>query len=80
MYFSALKTNIGNTEYTNSNSTEYTNNNKSYTIVMNSQLVTAGYPWVVVPMNRRQEYMEALEQASVGENIEAFARFVQSLM
>ena len=48
--------------------------------MMNSQLVTAGYLWVVIPLDRRQEYMEALEQASVGENIEAFARFVQSLM
>ena len=55
-------------------------NGRTARFVMNSQLVTAGYPWVVVPMNRRQEYMEALEQASVEENIEAFARFVQSLM
>ena len=55
-------------------------NGRTARFVMNSQLVTAGYPWVVVPMSRRQEYMEALEQASVGENIEAFARFVQSLM
>ena len=55
-------------------------NGRTARFVMNSQLVTAGYPWVVVPMSRRQEYMEALEQASVGEDIEAFARFVQSLM
>ena len=55
-------------------------NGRTARFVMNSQLVTSGYPWVVVPMSRRQEYMEALEQASVGENIEAFARFVQSLM
>ena len=55
-------------------------NGRTARFVMNSQLVTAGYPWVVVPMSRRQEYMEALEQASVGEDIEAFARFVQNLM
>ncbi|MBO7490529.1 MAG: Fic family protein [Bacteroidales bacterium] len=55
-------------------------NGRTARFVMNSQLVTSGYPWVVVPMNRRQEYMEALEQASVGVDIEAFARFVQSLM
>ena len=55
-------------------------NGRTARFVMNSQLVTACYHWVVIPMNRRQEYMEALEQASVGENIEAFARFVQSLM
>ena len=54
-------------------------NGRTARFVMNSQLVTAGYPWVVVPLNRRQEYMEALEKASVGEDIEAFARFVKVL-
>ena len=43
---------------------------------MNSQLVTAGYPWVVIPEERRQEYMAALEQASVEGNIEGFVRFI----
>ena len=47
---------------------------------MNSQLVTAGYPWVVVPVERRQEYMIALEQASVKEDIEAFVRFIGRVM
>ena len=55
-------------------------NGRTARFVMNSQLVTSGYPWVIVPLVRRQEYMEALEQASVGENIEAFARFIMSLM
>lgn len=48
--------------------------------VMNSQLVTAGYPWVVIPVERRQEYMAALEQASVEGNIEWFVRFVGRVM
>jgi hypothetical protein len=47
---------------------------------MNSQLVTAGYPWVVIPMERRQEYMAALEQASVEGNIEGFVRFIGRVM
>lgn len=47
---------------------------------MNSQLVTAGYPLVIVPVERRQEYMEVLEKASVERNIEAFVRFIGSLM
>ena len=55
-------------------------NGRTARFVMNSQLVTAGYPWVVVPVERRQEYMSALEQASVEENIEGFARFIGSLM
>lgn len=48
--------------------------------VMNSQLVTAGYPWVVIPVERRQEYMAALEQASVKGNIEGFVRFIGRVM
>ena len=41
---------------------------------MNSQLVTPGYPWVVIPVER--EYMAALKQASVEGNIEGFVRFI----
>lgn len=48
--------------------------------VMNSQLVTAGYPWVVIPVERRQEYMAALEQASVEGIIKGFVQFIGSLM
>jgi len=55
-------------------------NGRTARFVMNSQLVTAGYPWVVVPVERRQEYLAALEQASVEENIEGFAGFIGSLM
>ena len=55
-------------------------NGRTARFVMNSQLVTAGYSWVVVPVECRQEYMAALEQASVEEKIEGFARFIGSLM
>ena len=51
-------------------------NGRTARFVMNSQLVTAGYPWVVIPVERRQEYMAALEQASVEGNIEGFVRFI----
>ncbi len=51
-------------------------NGRTARFVMNSQLVTAGYPWVVIPVERRQEYMAALEQASVDGNIEGFVRFI----
>jgi Fic family protein len=55
-------------------------NGRTARFVMNSQLVTAGYPWVVIPVERRQEYMAALEQASVEGNIEAFVRFIERAM
>ena len=51
-------------------------NGRTARFVMNSQLVTAGYPWVVIPVEHRQEYMAALEQASVEGNIEGFVRFI----
>lgn len=47
---------------------------------MNSQLVTTGYPWVVVPVERRDEYMASLEKASVEEDIEPFVKFIFSLI
>jgi len=55
-------------------------NGRTARFVMNSQLVTAGYPWVVIPVERRQEYMAALEQASVEGNIEGFVRFIGRVM
>ena len=47
---------------------------------MNSQLVTAGYPWVVISVEHRDEYIAALEKASLEEDNEGFVRFVASLM
>ena len=55
-------------------------NGRTARFVMNSQLVTAGYPWVVVPVERRDKYMSALEMASVEENVEPFVRFIISLI
>lgn len=43
---------------------------------MNGQLVTAGYPWVVIPVECREEYMAALEKASVEGDVEGFVRFI----
>ena len=48
--------------------------------VMNRQLVTAGYPCLVIPVECRQEYMVALEQASVEGNIEGFVQFIGRVM
>jgi len=47
---------------------------------MNSQLVTAGYPWVVIPVERLEECMAALGKASVKGNIEGFVRFIGRLL
>jgi hypothetical protein len=48
--------------------------------LMNVTLASGGYPWAVVPVERRAEYMAALEDASVRQNIIPFATFLGSLM
>jgi hypothetical protein len=38
------------------------------------------YPWTVIPLERRDEYMNALEAVSVSKIIKPFAVFVGSLL
>ena len=55
-------------------------NGRTARFTMNSQLVTAGYPWVVIPVERLSEYMATLEKASVHEDITPFVTFILSLL
>ena len=48
--------------------------------LMNVMLASGGYPWVVVPLEQRSAYMEALEEASVNQNIVPFTEFLASLV
>ncbi|MCT4317822.1 Fic family protein [Elizabethkingia anophelis] len=48
--------------------------------LMNAMLASGGYPWTVIPVESRNEYMQALEQASVDNNIVPFARFLGELV
>jgi hypothetical protein len=48
--------------------------------LMNVMLASGGYPWTVIPVEKRAEYLDALEQASVEGNIGAFVRFVAGEM
>ena len=48
--------------------------------LMNVMMVSGGYPWTVIPLERRAEYMAALEAASVNQNIKPFARFLSGLL
>lgn len=47
--------------------------------LMNLMLVSAGYVWTVIPVERRTEYMDALEQASSFANIAPLAAFIADL-
>jgi hypothetical protein len=49
-------------------------------LLMNSMLASGGYPWTVIPVDRRDAYMAALEAASVGQNIVPFAEFLAELV
>jgi hypothetical protein len=48
--------------------------------VMNVMLASAGYPWTVIPVEKRDDYMDALESASVRQDILPFARLLGSLV
>jgi Fic family protein len=48
--------------------------------LMNLMLSSSGYSWLVIPVERRDEYMESLEAASVHQDIVPFTKFLASLM
>lgn len=48
--------------------------------LMNTMMASGGYPWTVIELERRSEYMAALDEASARENIRPFAEFVASSM
>lgn len=48
--------------------------------LMNVMLAAGGYPWTVVPLERRDAYMAAFEEASVRQNIAPFAGFLARLV
>lgn len=48
--------------------------------LMNAMLASGGYPWTVVPVTQRNDYIAALEDASVRQNIRPFAQFLSRLV
>jgi hypothetical protein len=48
--------------------------------LMNLMLASGGYPWTVMPVGDRANYMEALERASVGEDIGPFTELLAGLV
>jgi hypothetical protein len=47
--------------------------------LMNVMLAAGGYPWIVIPLDKREDYMHALECGSVEQDIEPFAIFLGHL-
>jgi fido (protein-threonine AMPylation protein) len=48
--------------------------------LMNTMLASGGYPWTVIPVEERDTYMNSLEEASVNNNIEPYAKFLAHLV
>lgn len=55
-------------------------NGRTGRFLMNVMMAAGGYPWTVIPVERRDDYMAALEAASVDQNIVPFAEFIAELM
>jgi len=55
-------------------------NGRTGRFLMNAMLASGGYPWTILRVTRREHYMKALEQASVGRNIVPFTKFVAEEM
>lgn len=51
-------------------------NGRTGRFLMNVMMAAGGYPWTIIPVERRDDYMAALEAASVDGNIVPFADFI----
>jgi len=48
--------------------------------LMNLMLAAGGYPWTVIPVEQRADYVTALEEASVKQDILPFCHFLSDLV
>jgi Fic family protein len=48
--------------------------------LMNVMLAAAGFPWVIIPLEKRNDYLNALEKASADLDITPFASFLWELV
>ena len=55
-------------------------NGRTGRFLMNVMLASGGYPWTVVPVTRREDYVKSLEKASVEQDIEPFAELLSTLV
>ncbi len=55
-------------------------NGRMARFIFNAMLASGGYPWTVIPLEMRDEYMTSLEIASVENNIEPFSKLLGYLV
>lgn len=58
----------------------FDDNGRMGRFIMNLMMAAGGYSWTIVPVERREEYMQALEAASVEQNVIPFTKFIASLL
>ena len=56
----------------------YDGNGRIARFLMNAMIASGGLPWSIIPVELRNEYMAALEEASVNNDIIPFTRFISS--
>lgn len=54
-------------------------NGRTGRFLMNVMLLSGGYDWLIIPIERREEYMNSLEEASTNGNITPFVTFINDL-
>lgn len=55
-------------------------NGRMARFLMNTMLASGGYPWTVIPVEKRKEYMHSLEEISANQNPEPFIKFIANLV
>ena len=55
-------------------------NGRTGRFLMNTQLVSGGYPWTIIHVENRLEYFKALETASVDSDVLPLVEFIKKEM
>ena len=55
-------------------------NGRMSRFIMNTMLSTGGYSWTIIPVERRDAYMQALEKASIEGDIVDFTKLIADLL
>ncbi|QDE31876.1 hypothetical protein FH971_13450 [Shewanella polaris] len=55
-------------------------NGRTSRFLMNFMFLLGGYNWTIVPVTERTAYLDALENASIDNNVVPFAEFIKAIM
>jgi hypothetical protein len=58
----------------------YRGNGRMGRFLMNVMLASGGYTWTIIPVQKRNDYMQSLEAASVHQDIKPFTNFLACLV